>query len=123
MITKTPTLTAATTTTSSLISLLFTPDIVEKIQNSTNSPYDDFNPNDYNIQDGNLTFREISVVWDHRLIAEIILKSIIVLIIIIVGLIGNFTVIFLVLKRPKIRQQPVNIFIVNLAIADFLTTL
>ena len=85
---------------------------------------DPFDPNEFNITDANLTrFRDVSCVWGHKPIEEIVWKSIIVLLIVAVGLIGNFTVIFLVLKRPKIRQQPVNIFIVNLAVADFLTTL
>ncbi|KAI2797268.1 hypothetical protein BLOT_011249 [Blomia tropicalis] len=62
-------------------------------------------------------------IWGHAPPIEIALKSTLVFMICLVGLISNLLVILIVLRQPKIRQHTVNIYIVNLAIADFLTTL
>lgn len=67
-----------------------------------------------------MNYTDTNVIWVCKPTLEVAWKSAIVLLIILVGLIGNGSVIFLVLKRAKFRQLPVNIYIVNLAIADFL---
>lgn len=69
----------------------------------------------------NVSYGLFNPIWGRAPNLEVALKSLLVFIICAIGLIGNFLVIFLVLRQPKIRQQPVNIYIVNLAIADLLT--
>jgi len=71
----------------------------------------------------NTSFGKMVPIWGCAPPFEIAWKSLVVFLICLVGLVGNFLVVFLVLRQPKIRQQPVNIYIVNLAIADFLTVL
>ena len=96
------------------------------------NPYEDpeipdWFPDKYNftgdLSPANISFGLVTDIWGQAPAWDIAWKSLIVFIMCFVGLIGNFLVIFLVLRQPKIRQQPVNIYIVNLAIADFLTTL
>ena len=71
----------------------------------------------------NNSFGMFNTIWLHDPPGEIVWKSLVVALICLVGLTGNFLVIFMVLRQPTIRRQPVNIYIVNLAIADFLTVL
>lgn len=77
------------------------------------------NINNSDIYPDNMNYTQ--PIWDKLSNLEIALKSLLVIIVCIIGLIGNFLVIFFVLRQPKIRKQPVNIYIVNLAIADFMT--
>lgn len=69
-----------------------------------------------------MNYTDTNVIWVRKPALEVAWKSAIVCLIILVGLVGNGSVIFLVLKRAKVRQLPVNIYIVNLAVADFLNT-
>lgn len=82
-------------------------------------------PDKFNVSDDfsplNISYGSVATIWGRAPDLEVALKSLLVFIICAIGLIGNFLVIFLVLRQPKIRQQPVNIYIVNLAIADFMT--
>mgnify|MGYP002717062068 FL=1 len=77
---------------------------------------DFFNCSKYN-------FSEFHQIWGHKPWPEILWKSTLMTTITLVGLVSNIAVMVLVLKRPQIRQRSLNLFIVNLAMADFLTVL
>lgn len=81
---------------------------------------------DYSLEDNcsiHMNYSDTNVIWGRKPTLEVVWKSAIVIMIILVGMVGNSSVIFLVLKKTSIRLLPVNIYIVNLAIADFLNTL
>ena len=62
-------------------------------------------------------------VWNIRPTWEVIIKSLIVAVIMLAGLVGNGILIFVILKVKSLRHSSVNILILNMALADFLTSL
>lgn len=62
-------------------------------------------------------------IWYKRPNWEVIIKSLIVAVIMLVGLVGNGILIFVILKVKSLRRSSVNILILNMALADFLTSL
>lgn len=69
-----------------------------------------------------ISFRSGQSVWVHKPYWEMILKSSLFIIIILISLIGNFMIIRVIIKFKKSRHQT-NLFICNMAIADLCTTL
>jgi hypothetical protein len=61
-------------------------------------------------------------IWNAREDWEIITKTVAVLPLVIIAILGNLTVIRIVLKA-RLTKNPVNLFILNMSIADLLTAL
>ena len=68
-------------------------------------------------------FSDYMPIWYRKSNWEVIIKSLIVGVIMLVGLIGNGILIFVILKVKSLRHSSVNILILNMALADFLTSL
>jgi len=62
-------------------------------------------------------------IWVRKPVWEVTLKSMAIIPIMALGLIGNSAIILIILRIKSLRKSTVNLFILNMAIADFLTTL
>ncbi|XP_054165202.1 substance-K receptor-like [Oppia nitens] len=76
-----------------------------------------FDPSKCNFSDGG------NPIWWIRPVWNVAAKSAAVLPVMVVGIFGNLAVICLILKLRPLRRSPVNLFILNMALADLLTTL
>ncbi|CAG2117549.1 unnamed protein product [Medioppia subpectinata] len=78
---------------------------------------DHFNFSQYNYSDDTHT------IWLRQPGWEVFVKSMAILPIMIIGIFGNLAIICLILKLKSLRKTHINLFILNMAIADLLTTL
>jgi hypothetical protein len=62
-------------------------------------------------------------IWVRKPLWEVTLKSMAMVPIMGLGLIGNSAIILIISRIKSLRKSTVNLFILNMAIADFLTTL
>lgn len=70
-----------------------------------------------------LNFSEIKQVWLVKSWQEILFRAAFVVPIVLLGLLGNSTIIYSMCRFKQIRSKPTNIFILNMALADLLTTI
>ena len=70
-----------------------------------------------------LNFGEIESVWLIKSWPEILLRVACVAPIVLLGIVGNLTIIYSMCKSKRFRSKPTNIFILNMALADLLTTI
>lgn len=70
-----------------------------------------------------LNFSQLAQVWLVKSWQEILLRVSFVIPIVLLGILGNLTIIYSICKFKRFRSKPTNIFILNMAIADLLTTI
>lgn len=70
-----------------------------------------------------LNFSDHQMVWIRKDWLDILIRVSFVAPIVLLGIIGNLTIIYSMCKFKKFRLKPTNIFILNMAIADLLTTM
>lgn len=70
-----------------------------------------------------MNFSEMETVWIVKSWQEILVRVVLVLAIVLLGTLGNLTIIYSMCKFKSFRSKPTNIFILNMAIADLLTTI
>ena len=88
-----------------------------EVKNSTDFPdYDSYDPSKHNYSD-------FSAIWYRKPGWEVAVKSIAVLPVMAIGILGNLSVICLILSLKSLRKSHINLFIMNMAFADLLTTL
>lgn len=71
----------------------------------------------------NINFSDMRDLWEVKEPLNIIFRVSLVAPIVLLGILGNLTIIYSMYKFKPFRSKPTNIFILNMAIADFLTTL
>lgn len=76
----------------------------------------DFDPTEYR-------FADIQGLWIRKDTLDILLRVVFVAPIVLLGIVGNLTIIYSMCKFKPFRSKPTNIFILNMAIADLLTTM
>lgn len=100
----------------------------EECQSST-LPGSQINCSDSNIYDRmnfcpeEMNFSDFSEVWIRKEVGEILLRVSLVAPILLLGIVGNLTIIYSMCKFKPFRSKPTNIFILNMAVADLLTTI
>lgn len=70
-----------------------------------------------------LNFADLGELWIQKDLAAILMRVSIVAPIVLLGIVGNLTIIYSMYKFKPFRTKPTNIFILNMAIADLLTTI
>lgn len=83
------------------------------------------NPNQLiaHINHEELNFSDYGEVWLIKSWQEIFFRVSFVVPIVLLGILGNLTIIYSICKFKRFRSKPTNIFILNMAIADLLTTI
>lgn len=76
----------------------------------------DFHPEEIN-------FSDIQELWMVKDALNILGRVLLVTPIVLLGILGNLTIIYSMCKFKPFRTKPTNIFILNMAIADLLTTI
>lgn len=70
-----------------------------------------------------MNFSDDNPIWNRRPDWEVAVKSIAILPIMAIGLLGNLSIICLILSLKSLRKSHINLFIMNMALADLLTTM
>lgn len=83
---------------------------------TANNVTSQFNPSD-------LYFSDFQELWIRKSWMEIMIRVGFVAPILLLGILGNVTIIYSMCKFKTFRSKPTNVFILNMAIADLLTTL
>ncbi len=81
------------------------------------------NNNYSNLDFSNYNYSDEQSIWVQKPLWEVTLKSMAMVPIMGLGLIGNSAIILIISRIKSLRKSTVNLFILNMAIADFLTTL
>lgn len=68
-------------------------------------------------------FTENAILWIIKDNSTIVWESIFVILVAVLGIVGNLTIIYSIVKNKKIRSKPTNAFILSMAIADLFTSM
>ncbi|XP_054163364.1 neuropeptide FF receptor 2-like [Oppia nitens] len=79
--------------------------------------YNNFNFSAVNYTDATHT------IWVRKPVWEVFIKTMAVLPIMTIGIFGNLAIVCLILRLKSLRKSHINLFILNMALADLLTTL
>lgn len=70
-----------------------------------------------------ISFSDYQDIWIHKHWLDILARLLLVAPIVLLGILGNLIIIYSMCKFKPFRSKPTNIFILNMAIADLITSL